>query len=163
MTTNVVEETRLRFRPERITTLFVGESAPAGGDFFYYGKSAMTRYMREAIENALGETDDFLSTFKGYGWYLDDLSLIPVDKLPKPERLRICAESQTSLSERIVAYQPQAIVTVLLSVKDNVEAAAVAAGSSAMRYAVPFPGMGQQGRFKREVEAIIPMLPRLPL
>ena len=67
---DIVEATRLRFRPERITTLFVGESAPAGGDFFYYGRSAMTCYMREAIENALGETDDFLATFKAYGWYL---------------------------------------------------------------------------------------------
>jgi len=163
MTINIVEETRRSFRPERITTLFVGESAPAGGDFFYYGKSAMTRYMREVIENAFGKTDDFLSTFKGYGWYLDDLALIPVDKLPKPERLRICAEAQTGLTERIIAYQPQAIVTVLLSVKENVEAAAVAAGCTAVRYAVPFPGMGQQGRFKREMEAIVHELPRLPI
>jgi hypothetical protein len=161
MTMDVVEETRLRFRPDRIATLFVGESAPAGGDFFYYGKSAMTRYMREVIENAFGETDDFLSTFKRYGWYLDDLSLVPVDKMSKPERLRVCAEAQVGLTERIAAYQPQAIVSVLLSVKDNVEAAAIAAGCTAARYAVPFPGMGQQGRFKREMEAIIPRLPRL--
>src|SRR5947207_15177296 len=138
-----VEVTRLRFRPEQITTLFVGESAPASGDFFYYGTSAMTHYMREAIESALGKTDDFLETFKGYGWYLDDLSLIPVDKLPKPERLRTCVAAQASLTERIAAYQPQVIVTLLLSVKEIVEAAAVAAGSSAVRYAVPFPGMGQ--------------------
>ena len=109
---DIVEATRLRFRPERITTLFVGESAPAGGDFFYYGRSVMTRYMREAIENALGKTDDFLATFKAYGWYLDDLSLVPVDKLSKPERMRICAAAQASLAERIASYQPQAIVTV---------------------------------------------------
>jgi hypothetical protein len=69
----VVEATRLSFRPERITTLFVGESAPASGDFFYYGKSAMTRCLKEAIENALAKTDDFLEKFKRYGWYLDDL------------------------------------------------------------------------------------------
>src|SRR5229473_704723 len=42
-----VEATRARFRPERITTLFVGESAPDSGDFF--------------------------TRFKAYGWYLDDL------------------------------------------------------------------------------------------
>ena len=35
----------------------------------------MTIYMRTAIEHSLGVTDDFLATFKGYGWYLDDLRL----------------------------------------------------------------------------------------
>jgi len=47
-----VEATRARFRPERITTLFVGESAPASGDFFYYGDNAMLGYMRQAVEHS---------------------------------------------------------------------------------------------------------------
>ena len=76
-----VETTRLAFRPGRITTLFVGESAPFNGDFFYRGDPLMTRHMRTAIENSLGATDDFLATFKGYGWYLYHLVLTPVDHL----------------------------------------------------------------------------------
>jgi hypothetical protein len=44
-----VEVRRERYRPERITTLFVGESAPASGAFFYYGNSAMARYMQECM------------------------------------------------------------------------------------------------------------------
>jgi hypothetical protein len=47
-----VEAARAKFRPERITTLFVGESAPSSGKFFYYGNTAMTRYMRSAVELA---------------------------------------------------------------------------------------------------------------
>ena len=43
-----VEVTRARYRPDRITTLFVGESAPASGAFFYHGDSAMLRYMQQA-------------------------------------------------------------------------------------------------------------------
>ena len=104
MSVDVIEATRLRFRPERIMTLFVGESAPASGDFFYYGTSGMTRYMRQAIEGAFGATDDFLQTFKGYGWYLDDLALVPVDKLPGTERIAVCRSWQDSLAERIAAY-----------------------------------------------------------
>ena len=156
-----VETTRLRFRPERITTLFVGESAPAGGDFFYYGTSGMTRYMRQAVESAFGPSQDFLQTFKDYGWYLDDLSLTPVDKLGKAERISICRASQASLTERITTYKPLAIVTVLMRIQDIVDAAAIAAGSSATRFTVPFPGMGQQGRFKTAMQEIIPSLPRL--
>jgi hypothetical protein len=32
------EAARTSYRPERITTLFVGESAPDSEDFFYYGE-----------------------------------------------------------------------------------------------------------------------------
>ena len=73
-----VEATRKRFRPEQITTLFVGESAPASGDFFYNGNTALKRHMQRAMENSLGEGGDFFERFKAYGWYLDDLVLIPV-------------------------------------------------------------------------------------
>jgi hypothetical protein len=44
-----IEAARAKFRPERITTLFVGESAPSSGDFFYHGNSAMTRHMQSAV------------------------------------------------------------------------------------------------------------------
>jgi hypothetical protein len=49
----------------------------------------------------------------------------------------------------------------LQDIKKIVEAAATAAGSSAARYAVPFPGMGHQRRFRDEMARIIPMLPRI--
>lgn len=157
---DVVEQTRRAFKPEKIMTLFVGESAPASGDFFYYGTSAMTRYMRRAIEDALGPTDDFLTCFKGLGWYLDDLVLVPVDKLERVERIATCRAAQTDLAVRIAEYRPEAIVTFLLSIQDIVESAAVSAESKAPRYAVPFPGMGQQGRFLTKMKALIPLLPR---
>jgi hypothetical protein len=47
----VVEATRARFRPDRITTLFVGESDPDGGDFFYFGGNAMLHHTQRAIEH----------------------------------------------------------------------------------------------------------------
>ena len=38
-----VEEMRARFRPPRISVLFVGESPPVAGVFFYSGKTQMGR------------------------------------------------------------------------------------------------------------------------
>jgi hypothetical protein len=157
-----VEATRSKFRPDRITTLFVGESAPAGGDFFYYGNSAMTRHMKRVVDDTLGAGGDFLARFQSYGWYLDDLVLTPVDKLENAERKMRCLEARPSLAARIAEYRPLAIVSLLLSTRHIVDAAAIDARSAAPRYAVPFPGMGQQARFRTAMVDIIPKLPRLP-
>ena len=158
----VVEGARKRFRPERITTLFVGESAPVSGDFFYFGNTALQRFMERAVEDALGKGDDFLEQFKGYGWYLDDLVLTPVNHLTRSERNAQCSAAQDNLAARIAKYRPLAIVSLLISIKSIVDAAAITAGSTAPRFAVPFPGMGQQTRFKIAMAQIIPELPRLP-
>jgi hypothetical protein len=155
-----VETVRARYRPDRITTLFVGESAPHSGDFFYRGDNAMLSHMRCAVETALGKTDDFLKTFKAYGWYLDDLVLTPVNHLTKSERLAKCREAQQSLADRLADYRPEAIVSLLMLIEPFVTAAAIEAGSNAPRYVVPFPGMGHQGHFKTEMARIIPNLPR---
>ena len=156
-----VEAIRKRFIPERITTLFVGESAPHSGDFFYCGDNAMLSHMKRAVELAFGKSDDFLKSFQAYGWYLDDLVLEPVNHLPKPQRIAKCLSAQKNLADRIKAYQPKAIVSLLKSIEPIVSAAAIEAGSNVPRYGVPFPGMGQQPRFQAEMASIIQKLPRL--
>lgn len=156
-----VEIIRLEFRPARITTLFVGESAPFNGDFFYRGNPPMTIHMRTAIEHSLGVTDDFLATFKGYGWYLDDLVLTPVDHLRGRARREPCVAARASLAERIAEYQPLAIVSLLRSIRKDVEIAAAMAGSNVTPINTPFPGMGNQTQFKNEMRAIWATLPRL--
>jgi hypothetical protein len=155
-----VEATRASYRPDRIATLFVGESAPASGDFFYYGDNSMLRHMKRATEAVLGEDGDFLERFKRYGWYLDDLVLTPVDELTPSERRVKCLAATDSLRDRIAAYRPLAIVSMLISIRSIVETAAKAARSNALLFSAPFPGMGQQIRFHNEMLKIIPLLPR---
>jgi hypothetical protein len=159
--TERVETVRILYRPERIKTLFVGESAPHGGDFFYYGDNAMWSHMRRAVELAFGRSDDFLKTFKSYGWYLDDLVLEPVNHLSKPERKLKCLVSQKSLADRIATYRPEAIVSVLKTIAPFVREAAIMAGCDVPQYAVYFPGMGWQPRFQAEMAVLVPRLPRL--
>ena len=156
----LVEETRARFRPPRIHTLFIGESAPISGAFFYFGNSGLTHYMQQVVEETLGISDDFLETFKSYGWFLDDLILQPVNHLSMAERRRAWLTAEPSLTKRMREYQPRAIVALLRGMRHIVQAAADASGSSAEHYVVPFPGMGHQGRFRVDMKTIIPKLPR---
>lgn len=72
-----LEELRHSFRPDEINTLFVGESPPHGGDFFYRCDSLLYRAKRCAF----GEPEDFLADFKSRGFFLDDLVLTPINKI----------------------------------------------------------------------------------
>jgi hypothetical protein len=155
------ETLRASFRPALITTLFVGESAPHNGTFFYDGDNAMLRYIERATASVLGGSGDFLERFKAAGWYLDDLVLTPVNHLTMPERKLLCLGAQSDLAKRIATYRPEAIVSLLKFVHPMVEAAAVEAGSTAPLYSVPFPGTGQQGRFALAMAEIVTILPRL--
>jgi hypothetical protein len=71
--------------------------------------------------------------------------------------------AQTSLAIRIAEYKPLAIVSLLKRIEKNVAAAAIAAGSNAPRFAVPFASHGNQPRFTAEMVRLIPTLPRLIL
>ncbi len=156
-----VETVRQNFRPRRIKTLFVGESAPNSGKFFYFGNTGMHHYMEAVVQSVLGHSDDFLATFKSYGWYLDDLVLKPVNHLTHSERKAACLAAQSKLASRIKEYRPEAIVCLLARIEKFVESAKTIIGSKAEFYSVPFPGNGHQKRFRAEMKNILPKLPRL--
>jgi hypothetical protein len=113
-----IEKLRASFRPNQITTLLVGESAPVSGEFFYVGDTALKRYMQRLVDDALGKSElPFLGRFRSFGWFLDDLVLTPVNHLGKTERLLQCERAQGSLAVRIAEYRPRAIVSLLKSIQ----------------------------------------------
>ena len=84
MTRAARERLRLRFRPERVRVLFVGESPPVAGTFFFAADSELYRATRDAFEAALPRfrnVDPFLKAFAESGCYLVDLSLDPINQL----------------------------------------------------------------------------------
>lgn len=147
---------RLRYRPATIATLFVGESPPAGAAFFYSGIGTLYRHMKLA----LGGGDDFLDDFAAQGFYLDDLVLVPVNRLAGPERRLLHREWVPSFAQRLRDHRPKAVVVLLVSIARAVEAALAEAGLADLpRHIVPYPGMGNQQRFLAAVKRIIPTLP----
>jgi hypothetical protein len=76
------ERTRRTYTPEELRVLFIGESPPSGGTFFYDANSILYFATREAFLAAaprLGTRASFLDTFQRLGCYLEDLSLRPID------------------------------------------------------------------------------------
>jgi hypothetical protein len=153
---NSLEDLRRSFRPDRITTLLVGESVPRSGKFFYSQNTGLYR----AVKMAFHWDGDFLPAFQARGFYLDDLSLIPVNGMNPAERKRQCEASIDSLADRLKDYMPAAIVILVRSIDKWVKQAAKQAGLKIPVYTTTYPGRFQnhRERFQNEMAVILPQL-----
>jgi hypothetical protein len=162
-----IETVRTRFKPEPIRVLFVGESPPAGGAFFYYENSNLYRYTKEAFAAVFNRQfepgEEFLVFFAGLGCYLIDLCAVPVNHFDKGEREFQRTAGITSLSARLRTTSPQAIVVVMKAIEQHIRQAADQAGLGRIPvFALPFPARGNQRKY---VEGLVKTLhdPLIPL
>ncbi len=139
---------RRKFRPAQVKMLFIGESPPASGRFFYRGDSGLYRAMREAFEAIDPSLTDatFLAAFQAAGCYLIDLCPRPVDHLDSKSRREACRASEEGLARTIVRLQPSAIATLLRSIEANVLRAASGAKWNGPFIHLPYPGRWVQHR-----------------
>jgi hypothetical protein len=152
---NRLEELRKSFQPDCIATLFVGESGPASGRFFYSGNSSLFR----AMKRAFGDRETFLEDFKRNGFYLDDLVLTPINKLDRRDRSRRREEAVPELAKRLVEYKPKAVVVVMRAILPKVREAMRMAGILYEPFCVPHPAFGNWTRFSNAMTEIIDDLP----
>ncbi len=152
------EAIRQSFKPHNIRLLFIAESPPASGRFFYV-RSAMTAYTSRAFETAHGvsfkNNSDFLNYFKGCGCYLDDLSHSPVDQLTYHEREKRLRDNVDSLSQRIREANPAMIAISLKKIEPYVLEAIRKSGCSPQVVTLPYAGHGHQNEYIELLAAII--------
>jgi hypothetical protein len=152
---NHLEKLRKSFGPSPITTLFVGESAPDSGRFFYSSDSSLFH----AMKRAFGNRETFLEDFKKKGFYLDDLVLTPINKLDRRERSRRREEAVPELAKRLVATKPKAVVVVMRAILPKVQQAMRMAGILYEPFCVPHPAFGNWTRFSDAMKEITDDLP----
>jgi hypothetical protein len=166
MDTAQFEQLRRRYKPETIRILFVAESPPAGGTFFYSANSNLYQYTRDAFEFAFGkgvaEGKEFLRYFQNRGCYLDDLCLVAVNHMKRPDRLRCRKEGVPPLAKRMREHTPRAIVVIKSDIDRHVADAADIAGLGELpRWTLPFPAMSWQGQYVEKLSSLLPKLPML--
>jgi hypothetical protein len=147
-----MERLRREYRPEVVRVLFVGESPPVGGTFFYKGDSNLARHTREAFTVAFNmacdNAESFLRFFKDMGCYLDDLCLVPVNRLDDEERDSTRIAGIEDLAQRIRSLSPHAVVAVMRGIAPHVGKATRLAGLEGIPFhSLPFPTMGNQVRY----------------
>jgi hypothetical protein len=156
-----VERLRRRYRPQRVRVLFVGESAPAGGTFFYAENSTLYFETHEAFAKQFSKEladRSFLELFHELGCYLDDLCLEPVNHLADLPRRQKRAEAETSLASRLREYRPLMVVAIgKTTAAPHVRAALERAGWAGAPLAiVPFPGRpNHKGDFHAAMSKIL--------
>jgi hypothetical protein len=156
------ERLRLSFQPRRVRLLFIGESPPASGRFFYSANSGLYRAMRMAFQAADTNVSDenFLAVFRSRGCYLTDLSHEPIDHLDPPLRRALRSNGERSLARVINRLQPEIIAPVLRSIARNVEAATARANWQGEVLQFPYPGRWSRHR-DAFIEALVPVIRRL--
>jgi len=101
----------------------------------------------------------FLEDFKRSGFYLDDLVLVPVNKLASRERSRLRWGSVSKLADRLKDYRPEAIVILMRAIEPMVLEAMRLAGISYEPYCTPHPAFGNWNRFHIAMTEITDSLP----
>lgn len=122
--------------------LFIGESPPASGRFFYSGNSGLYRAVRDVfhtIDPSIND-DTFLARFRKYDCYLIDVCSDAVDQLEPKARRAACMEGEASLSRSIRLLQPEMIVSVVRSIRENLERAINMAHWHGPILHLPYPG-----------------------
>ncbi|MBU1698531.1 MAG: hypothetical protein KJ970_11060 [Candidatus Eisenbacteria bacterium] len=148
-----IEALRQSFRPRNVKLLMIGESAPASGRFFYKTSnmtSTTARVFESVYDMKFSSMDAFLRFFMVKGCYLDDLSLIPVNKMPRREREKTLREGIPRLAGRIENVKPTVIVIALKKIEKHVREAIALTGLTVPVYVLPFPGQGHQRVFQMD-------------
>lgn len=138
-----VERVRRSYKPRDVRVLFIGESAPAGETFFYCANSGLYRATSDAFAAAIPsvrKSPDFREDFQRLGCFLDDLSLTPVNNLPRLERKQACRDGIAPLARRIRRHSPAVVVIIGIGIAEHVSAALEKAGHGGVeRVVLPFP------------------------
>ena len=152
------ETLRNAYKPDQIKLLFIAESPPQSGNFFYH-KGSMTTFTSRAFEKVFdrvfSDKHSFLNFFRLRGCYLEDVCLEPVDKLPQKQRTMMLEDSIEYFSGRLKEYRPEAIVIVLKRIESQVKKALRKAKISCPVYTLPFPGFGHQKIYIKELRNIL--------
>ena len=152
-----IEELRRSFKPKTVNVLFIGESPPSNGTFFYKADSNLFDYTQVAFSQLYNEGFEsgfrFLEIFRDLGCYLDDLILIPnIDNQ---------GNVFESLACRIRDVSPRAVVTVMIGIVPAVWNAYDQSGIEARLYTkIPFPAYGHQQRFVSNMVDVLQELQR---
>jgi len=164
---------RERYNPKNegipIRVLWIAESPPAGGGYFYFDETSRNHLFRETMK-ALGwwpETETmsagvdkvpYLKKFQKAGYFLVDLSDLPVNKMGRHEKEKVLGRNIPRLLNELEELNPQRILIVKATLFDLLfsRVRATKFGSRVLNMQpIPFPSHGGQKRYREEIRKLL--------
>ncbi len=151
------EELRQSFRPAAVKILFVGESVPASGKFFYAQDSILFSATRESFLNVFPSMRPatFLGAFRDMGCYLEDLCPLAVNNLDDLSRTTARIRSLPGFTERFTRLSPAIVIAVMREIAPYVQQAMDSARSEAPLYTLPFPRSEHRTKYVAELTKLL--------
>ena len=155
---------RNKYLPAKLNLIFILESPPASGKYFYDETGKISEPLFNELLKALNykpvDKKDGLNFFKSRGYFLVDATYKPVNKLKGKERNNTILANFSNLIDDLVNIDSDK-KTPLILVKANIcqllESRLLTKGFFVLNKGVvlPFPSTGQQKRFQIEIDKIL--------
>jgi len=161
---------RNKYRPTKVNVLFIAESPPSSGGYFYaektIGKDHLLRETMKAlklwpVDRPMMKGCDkrpMLKQFRSLGFFLIDTCELPVDKMPPRQRRLSTIQGASTLPNRVKELDPGRILIVKKTVFNPARHALSIAGFEDRilnKRSLPFPSHGNQRRFRRMLRRLV--------
>ena len=161
---------RNKYKPRNIGVLFIAESPPSSGGYFYaektIGKDHLFRETMKALEFWPNDRPmrkgydkrSMLNEFRSLGFFLIDTCEFPVDKLQPRERRLSTIRGGLTLPGRVEALCPDRILIVKKTVfKPVIRALSETgfAGRVLNKEPLPFPSHGNQKKYRTMLRRLL--------
>ena len=166
----VYSKARNRYRPKKIRLVFVAESPPSSGGFFYFpetiGKDHLFRETMKALrlwplskpmKKGLNKRV-LLEEFQSQGLFLIDTCRLPVDKLSDKERRVAIDREAPGLARRVEDLNPRGVIIVKKTIYAPVLDALVRVGLGDRvlnSRELPFPSHGKQTQYRKRLRRLM--------
>ena len=165
-----------KFRPETIDVLWVVESPPKGGGYFYFPTRARRPFLFRETMVALRywqpddkpmhlgtEKKDYLEKFKADNHFLIDLSYVPVDKMDDTERDAILRGNVQRLKKQVKKLNPKRILLIKKNVHIILYPELKDQYNVLNEEMIEFPAFGNQKKFREKVRRYLVDSEKQPL
>jgi len=161
---------RNKYKPGKVNVLFIAESPPSSGGYFYaektIGKDHLFRETMKALEfwpihRPMRKGCDkrrMLNEFRSIGFFLIDACEIPVDRLRSRERRLSTVQGALSLPRRVKSLDPDRILIVEKTVFKPARQVLSDAGFGNRilnTKPLPFPCHGNQRKYRMMLKQLI--------
>lgn len=159
-----LETIRSAYEPDKVDVLFVGESPPAKGHFFYADETPLHTATCIAFRSIYDTRQlcpkDFLLLFSSKRCYLEDLCKTPVNHMRlKSRREAARRDGVEQLSRKIRDLNPTAVISVMRGITPHViRAASNARVSLWFFFSLPFPRWPNRTRYIERLKHVLSFL-----